>query len=159
MIYCLLLCTLDLVFLIGNRVSWKNPGLSFQLVSSIWEEWRTFTSCMMFCHVYKLFVCHLLNIVVSLCIFFLFCLLYSNVCQSIEFDLKGSLGLRAPFRISFWVCILFHKSIPLPAFHASVCLGSRFLAVWWRHQSRIWNCSKSQALGRFVICYITYHCQ
>lgn len=77
-------------------------------------------------------------------------------CQSSEYDLKelGALVLCFLFRV--WVCISFHESIPLPVFHAPLCSGSSILEARRRHQSRIWNRCKYQALGRFVICYITY---
>lgn len=133
-----------------------SPGMSFQLVSSIWEEWRTFTTFVLFCHVHKLFVCNFLKLLVILFFLSLVSFQYFNVCQNRKFDLKVGQGSCAMFLISVSVCVLFHEWIPLPVFHASVCLGSHILAARWRHQSRIWNCSKSQALGQFVICYITY---
>lgn len=98
--------------------------------------------------------CYVLNFFVILNIFF--SIQYLEARQSSEFDLKWGQGSCAVFLLSVWVCVLFHEWIPLPVFHASLCSGSRILEARWRHQSRIWNCSKYQALGRFVICYITY---
>lgn len=104
-----------------------------------------------------LFVCYVLNILVLL-----------NIVSCFSPELKCTpkkwiwfkerlRTVHVPcFSFRFGVCISFHEWILLPVFHASMCLGSHILAARWRHQSRVWNCSKSQALGWFVICYITY---
>lgn len=123
--YCLLLCALDYIFLLGNRAASESPGILFQLVSSIWEEWRKITTSAMFCHVHKLFACYALNIWVFLNIF-LVSFQHLNACQSREFDLKGGLGSCAVFLVSFRGWVLLREWIPLPVFHGSMCFWESY---------------------------------
>lgn len=156
--YCTLLCTLDLVFLIGNRslnelLASFFPASYFHMRGNDVQLQHVlcsvmYTSCLLrskYLTSYKFSAC--------------FSPRTQNACQSSEFDLKRGQGSCAPcflFRFFFfWVCVSFHEPIPLPVFHASPCWGSRILAARWRHQSVIWTCSKFRALGRF--CHLLHH--
>lgn len=98
-------------------------------------------------------VCYVLNILNIFSCFFP--VLKYMPKQWIWFKGRPGFMCRVSY-FGFGLCLVSWVNPAACVLHASVCLGSNILAAQWRHQSGIWNCSKYQALGRFVICYITY---